>query len=105
MEGNAMAATLEHMVTREQLTTAPLKMASKGQVTIPKPIRDKYGLDGDSQLGIVDIDGMLLLSPIDASDKIRRIDKNLDEMREELVASGATLESMLARLREIRETE
>jgi AbrB family looped-hinge helix DNA binding protein len=100
-----MAATLEHVALSHQVTTASVKMAPKGQVTIPKPIRDKYGLDGDSHLNIVDIDGMLLLSPVDASDAIRRIDKNLDEMREELIASGATLESMLARLRQIRESE
>jgi AbrB family looped-hinge helix DNA binding protein len=100
-----MTATLEHIVSTDQLTTASMKMASKGQVTIPKPIRDKYGLDGDSHLAIVDIDGMLLLSPVDVSDKIRRIDRNFDEMREELIASGATLEAMLARLRQIRESE
>ena len=99
-----MATSLEPLVRADQLTTASVKMASKGQVTIPKPLRDKYGLDSDSQLGIVDLDGMLLISPLNTSDAIRRIDDNFDRTREELIASGATLESMLARLRTIRES-
>ncbi|MGO8673378.1 MAG: AbrB/MazE/SpoVT family DNA-binding domain-containing protein [Capsulimonadaceae bacterium] len=100
-----MPTSLEPLVTQSQLTTASVEMAAKGQVTIPKPLRDKYGLVGGSRLGFVDLGGMLIISPLDNADGIRRIDANFDEMREELVASGASLESMLAKLRRIRESE
>jgi AbrB family looped-hinge helix DNA binding protein len=100
-----MPTTLEPVVSRSELTTGSIEMAAKGQVTIPKPLRDKYGLEGGSRLGIVDLGGMLVISPLDNEDKIRRIDANFNQMREELVASGATLESMLARLRRTRELD
>ena len=99
-----MPMSLEPRVTQSQLTTASVEMATKGQVTIPKKLRDKYGLGGGSRLGFVDLDGMLLISPLDNVYTMQRIDSNLDKMREELVASGATLESMLTRLRQMRES-
>jgi AbrB family looped-hinge helix DNA binding protein len=100
-----MPTNLEPLITQSQLTTASVEMATKGQVTIPKKLRDKYGLGGGSRLGFVDLGGMLLICPLDNENIMQRIDTNFDKMREELVASGASLESMLARLRRVRESD
>jgi len=36
-------------------------ITSQGQLTIPKPLRDKYGLKGQAQAVISDLDGKLVV--------------------------------------------
>ena len=75
-----------------------VRLARRGVLTLPKPIREKYGLREGDMLTLIDLDGMLLLSPRES-----RIDMLANRIREELETQGETLESMLRALREERE--
>ncbi len=75
-----------------------VRLARRGVLTLPKPIREKYGLREGDMLTLIDLDGMLLLSPRES-----RIDMLASRIREELETQGETLESMLRALREERE--
>ncbi len=75
-----------------------VRLARRGVLTLPKPIREKYGLREGDVLTLIDLDGMLLLSPRES-----RIDMLANRIREELETQGETLESMLRALREERE--
>ena len=82
------------------MTTIAVELAQRGQLTIPKSLRDQYGLGEGSQLTILDIGGVFLVSPRRVS-----VDASADVLRGGLVASGATLEGMLADLRQRRESD
>lgn len=75
-----------------------VEMAQRGQVTIPKAIRDRYNLEPGQKMSVVDIGGALVLTP-----KKLVVDDLCDRLCEELAQSGGTLEEMLADLRAIRE--
>lgn len=82
------------------MTTIPVELAQRGQLTIPKSLRDQYGLGEGSQLTILDIGGVFLVSPWRIS-----VDASANALRDGLAASGATLEGMLADLRQRREAD
>lgn len=82
------------------MTTIAVELAQRGQLTIPKSLRDQYGLGEGSQLTILDIGGVFLVSPRRVS-----VDASADVLRDGLAASGATLEGMLADLRQRRESD
>ena len=73
-------------------------VAERGQVTIPKRLRDRYGIRAGQQFTVIDLGGAFVLSPHES-----RIDPLLDQIRDELVKEGATLEEMLAEIRARRE--
>ena len=79
-------------------TKRMVRVARRGVVTLPKPIREKYHLHEGDVLTLIDLDGVLLLSPRES-----RIDALADRIREELETRGETLESMLRTLRQERE--
>ncbi len=47
-----------------------MKIGERGQVTIPKELRDRYGLDGSCEVDFVEVGGELVLRkvavPVDA---------------------------------------
>lgn len=51
-----------------------MRITEKGQVTIPKPIRERFGLTPDAEVDFVDRDGRLELVRRSGSQK-RRIDE------------------------------
>ena len=65
-------------------------VAERGQVTIPKPIREKMGIRPSCALSFSVKDGMLIAVKVDTSDPISRwmgclkTNKTTDEMIEEL---------------------
>lgn len=75
-----------------------LRLSKRGVLTLPKPIRDKYRLREGDLLTLIDLDGVLLLSP-----RQSRVDALADRIARELEAQGETLESMLQALRGERE--
>lgn len=75
-----------------------LRVAQRGVVTLPKPLRDNYDLcEGDS-LMLLDLGGVFVLTP-----RHLETDRLADRMRERLTETGETLEAMLLALREERE--
>ncbi|MGI4788757.1 MAG: AbrB/MazE/SpoVT family DNA-binding domain-containing protein [Janthinobacterium lividum] len=82
------------------MTVVTVELAQRGQLTIPKPMRDQYGLGDGHKMTILDIGGVFLVSPRQIS-----VDAPADALRDGLLASGATLEGMLADLRQRREAD
>ena len=75
-----------------------LQLAQRGLITLPKPLRDEYGLNPGDSLTLIDIGGVFVLSPYAS-----QIDQITARISEQLSERGETLESMLAALREVRE--
>ncbi|MGB7873536.1 MAG: AbrB/MazE/SpoVT family DNA-binding domain-containing protein [Anaerolineales bacterium] len=76
-----------------------LQIRSKGTITLPADLRNKYGLEEGEVLNIIDLgNGTFLLSP-----RRSRVDELADKIRVELESRGESLESMLTTLREVRE--
>ena len=76
-----------------------LQIRSKGTITLPSELRNKYGLEEGRVLSIIDLgNGSFLLSP-----RRSRVDELADKIRVELELRGESLESMLTTLREVRE--
>ena len=75
-----------------------LQLAQRGLITLPKPLRDEYGLNTGDTLTLIDIGGVFVLSPYPS-----QIDQITARISEQLSERGETLESMLAALREVRE--
>ena len=78
--------------------TITVQVAQRGVVTLPKSIREAYGLQPGDTLTLLDLGGVLLLSP-----RRSEIDTLADRITQALTERGETLESMLHVLREERE--
>lgn len=80
---------------------AAIEIKQRGQVTLPKRLRDRYGLTEGKRMTLIDLGGgVFVLSP-----KESKVDERADRIRDRLLASGATLEDMLAELRQLREAD
>lgn len=75
-----------------------LQLAQRGEVTLPKSVRDRYDLKPGDFLTLLDLDGVLVLSPRNSE-----VDLLADRIAQCLAETGETLESMLRALREERE--
>ena len=80
------------------------EVTQRGQVTIPKRVRDKFGLTGGAEVEIIDLDGSIMIIPKDTVESVNRMHANFDRVREELIAADVTLDDMMAALRKIRES-
>ena len=78
--------------------TITVNVAQRGVVTLPKSIREAYGLRPGDTLTLLDLGGVLLLSP-----RRSEIDTLADRITQALTERDETLESMLHVLREERE--
>jgi AbrB family looped-hinge helix DNA binding protein len=78
--------------------TITVNVAQRGVVTLPKSIREAYGLRPGDTLTLLDLGGVFLLSP-----RRSEIDTLADRITQALTERGETLESMLHVLREERE--
>ncbi len=77
-----------------------VQMAQRGQLTFPKPIREKYALKAGTKFTVIDLGGVFVFSP-----RPSRIDDLAERIVDSLRARGESLESMLLALREEREGE
>jgi AbrB family looped-hinge helix DNA binding protein len=77
--------------------TRELRVARRGQITLPKALRDNYRIHEGDALTLVDLGGVFVLSP-----RRSEIDRMADEVAEELAAKGESLASMLDAVREAR---
>ncbi len=76
----------------------PLHMTQRGVIVLPKAVRERYNLQPGAELTLLDLDGVLVLSP-----RRSEIDALADRISKSLATEGETLEAMLHALREERE--
>lgn len=74
-----------------------LRISDRGTITIPKKLREAYGLRGGEPFMLRDLGGVFVLSP-----RRTEIDALAEQVAEQWAADGQTLESMLRALREER---
>lgn len=75
-----------------------VQMAQRGVIVIPKPVRDTNHLIPGVRFSLLDLGGVLVLSP-----KASDVDALADRMAQSISKEGETLEDMLRVLREERE--
>ena len=75
-----------------------LQMAQRGVITIPKSLRESYGMRPGDTFVLLDLGGVLVLSP-----QRSQIDAIADEIASQWAEDGQTLEGMLHALREERD--
>ena len=78
--------------------TITIQMGQRGVLTLPKALRDQYGLQSGDGFTLLDLGGVFVLSPTRSE-----IDSLAEQLSHSLTQKGETLESMLAVLREERE--
>jgi AbrB family looped-hinge helix DNA binding protein len=80
------------------MTSMRLQVAQRGLITLPKALRQAYGIRPGDELTLLDLGGVFLLTP-----KSSQVDALADRIAAELRSKGETLESMLQALHEERE--
>lgn len=80
-------------------TTAPtVQIRERGVVTIPKAVRDRYGLGAGDAMSFLDLDGVFVLSPKGAV--VPELAAEIERLR---VEAGYTTGELLESLRAERE--
>ena len=75
-----------------------LQMAQRGVITIPKSLRESYGLRTGDVFTLVDLGGVFVLSPGSS-----QIDTIADRVATQWIEDGQTLATMLKALGEERD--
>lgn len=76
-----------------------IQLAQRGVLTLPKALRQAYHLEAGDVLTLIDLGGVFVLSP-----RRSEVERLAARITQPLVEQGESLESMLAALREARET-
>ena len=79
------------------MTSITLQMAQRGIITIPKRLRESYGINPGDSFTLIDLDGVFVLSHSRSE-----IDAIADRVAAQWAEDGASLETMLKALREER---
>ena len=74
-----------------------LVIGQRGVVTLPKAVRDSYELTAGKALTLIDLGGVLVLSP-----RTNQADALADRLAGDLKAQGESLESLLSTVRQAR---
>jgi AbrB family looped-hinge helix DNA binding protein len=75
-----------------------LKVTQRGLITIPRMVREAYGIQPGDAMTFLDLGGVFVLSP-----KPSRVDALADRAAAKLQDKGESLESVLQALREERD--
>ncbi|MBM3494219.1 MAG: AbrB/MazE/SpoVT family DNA-binding domain-containing protein [Armatimonadetes bacterium] len=76
-----------------------IEVARRGQMTIPKALRDRYRIEQGDKFTVRALPGgVLVLTP-----RRGQANEALNRLRDALVSEGASLDAMLAQLRRMRE--
>ena len=85
--------------TRETKPYETIEFVKKGQVTIPKRIRDAFSIEPGQKGALIELSGALLILP-----RQSQIPALFDEIRDGLGTSEMSLEQMVLEMRRIRES-
>jgi bifunctional DNA-binding transcriptional regulator/antitoxin component of YhaV-PrlF toxin-antitoxin module len=77
--------------------TFTIQVAQRGLITLPQPLRRAHNIETGQQMTLLDLDGVFVLSS-----GASHVDALADTLKSELTERGATLESLLEALREVR---
>jgi AbrB family looped-hinge helix DNA binding protein len=78
-----------------------VQIAERGQITLPKALRDQYAIKAGDVYSVIDLgEGRLLLTPGQLS-----ADRLADQISDALISRGETIESMLNLARAIRNSD
>ena len=80
------------------LDSINLQMTQRGVLVLPKTLRQAYNLKPGDNFTLLDLGGVFVLSP-----RSTEVDDLSARITKALIEKGATLEGMLATLREERE--
>jgi len=80
------------------MASITLQMAKRGVITIPKFLRESYGMQPGDTFTLLDLGGVFVLNP-----RRSEIDAIADKMAAQWAEDGETLETMLQALREERD--
>ncbi len=80
------------------MNSTTVQMAKRGVITIPQPLRETYGMQPGDTFTLLDLGGILVLSP-----RRSEIDVLAERMRAQWTEAEETLETMLQALREERD--
>lgn len=76
-----------------------VQLRSRGVLTLPKALRDKYDLDEGDALHLVDAGGSLVLTPMEPV--VPSLAREIERLRKE---AGLSTDQLVKRLRDERET-
>jgi AbrB family looped-hinge helix DNA binding protein len=82
----------------ESLKASVAEIKARGQLTIPKKIRERSALEEGQVVSIIPVGGSLIITP-----KRLELEEARRQIKKILKASGASLEDLLSGLREERE--
>ena len=77
---------------------ATVQVRQRGTLTLPAELRDKYGIEPGDTFRLVDLDGILVLTPM-----VTMVPELAREIERARVEAGLSIEELLAKLREQRE--
>ena len=80
------------------MSSTILQMSKRGIITIPKPLRESYGMKPGDTFAFIDLGGVFVLKP-----QRSEIDAIAEKIEEKWQEDGETLETMLQALWEERE--
>ena len=80
------------------MRSVTLQLAQRGVITIPKSLRESYGLQPGDSFTLLDLGGVFVLNP-----RRSEIDAIAEKIAARWAEDGETLETMLQALREERD--
>jgi len=80
------------------MASITLQMAKRGVITIPKSLRESYGIQPGDTFTLLDLGGVFVLNP-----RGSEIDAIAGKVAAQWAEDGETLETMLKALREERD--
>ena len=80
------------------LDSDTVQLRQRGVITLPKPLRDRYGLKQGDALRLVDLDGTFVLTPM--VPMVPELAREIERLRSE---AGLSTDELLAGLRRERE--
>lgn len=75
-----------------------VQVAQRGLITLPKALREAYGIEPGDTMTLLDLGGVFVLAP-----RRSEVEVLADQLAAEWRGRGETLESMLQAVREERE--
>ena len=77
---------------------ATVQVRKRGVLTLPAAVRDKYGIQEGDTFRLIDLDGILVLTPM-----VTMVPELAREIERARLEAGLTVEELLSNLREQRE--